>query len=328
MATIDAVHSLTVQPAAPSAKLSVATGDALSIATVGMPQRFTINVVDDFDNSWSTRPSDVLWHATLHRARPGDNTGTVKRVSSLSSGQELWEVTVLDQAGVYQLPVLQLSPGGLCATVYHESLGSSHRQAIASSVVASSWSVDGSYAASDAQRLQARWSGFVRPAHPQVYTFRAAVRSIDERVQLWVSNALVIDGWSSLSAPILSGSIAFTTAQNMYQLELQYATGNILNNGISLTWASSSILESAVPTTSLYCGDHIHGSPFAVFAQVGVTCASQSYAISGKIEPFWTAGSSVQFTIQSRDAAASIRPGGGDLFVAWMTPDQSMHRCT
>ena len=48
--------------------------------------------------------------------------------------------------------------------------------------------------------MSIRWSGFIQPEFVVTYTIKVRVHDIDERVNIWIDNALIVDQWTSLKS--------------------------------------------------------------------------------------------------------------------------------
>ena len=101
----------------------------------------------------------------------------------------------------------------------------------------------GSPAASvPADGFSVRWSGSVRPAFGQNYTFYTTT---DDGVRLWVDGQLLINNWTHHPPTEDSGSISLTAGQS-YAIRLEYYE----NGGgamASLSWASASQPKQIIP---------------------------------------------------------------------------------
>jgi hypothetical protein len=100
----------------------------------------------------------------------------------------------------------------------------------------------------DHNTFSARWSGSVRAAYSETYTFTVAA---DDGARLWVNGELLVDRWSSKRAFKASGSIALE-AGKLYDIQLEYRQ-NVKAARVSLKWRSPSLRKAQViPASMLY----------------------------------------------------------------------------
>lgn len=98
-----------------------------------------------------------------------------------------------------------------------------------------------------ADNFSVRWTGYVKPAYSQQYTF--FVKS-DDGVRLWVNGVLLVDKWTNHSATEYSGKISLVAATK-YSIKVEYYdnTGPAV---AQLSWSSSSQAKQIIPSTRLY----------------------------------------------------------------------------
>ena len=101
-----------------------------------------------------------------------------------------------------------------------------------------------------------RWSGLVRPQYGSLYTFKATVAEIDERIKLWIDDALLVDAWSSISATTLTATWPSPSANGYYSIKVEYKEFHG-KDGYSLSWASNNQASVLVPSDRLYTGNSI-----------------------------------------------------------------------
>jgi len=111
-----------------------------------------------------------------------------------------------------------------------------------------------------------RWSGFVKPTQATEYTYYADVASKYERVKLWVDNALLSMQWTSLAATLVSGTILIPTADDYYDVFIEYAVDGTANSVAGLDFAHQCCAgaKSTVPSSALFTREDISGSPWSV----------------------------------------------------------------
>ena len=66
-----------------------------------------------------------------------------------------------------------------------------------------------------------RWTGFIQPDFAATYTLKLSTSDIDERVKMWVDNALIVDQWSSLSSTQGSATWGFAISNSFYDIRLE-----------------------------------------------------------------------------------------------------------
>ncbi len=98
--------------------------------------------------------------------------------------------------------------------------------------------------------FSARWSGLVKPAHSNAYTF--VVRNPDG-VRLWVNGQLLIDAWKQSPTASHSGTI-YLQKDKRVDLRLEYFVNKRTAN-ISLYWSSRLTTYQVVPRKLLFAYD-------------------------------------------------------------------------
>ena len=172
-----------------------------------------------------------------------------------------------------------------------------------------------------------RWAGFVRPCRSDTpYTFYAHVDGIDERVQLWVDNRVVIQEWTSLRGTEVSGTYLFGRAESLYDIKLEYRTSSgSTNSYIDLMWYNKddfdihTVTKGLIRTDRLYQSQEVGllgaGSPYQWhYSHRAATCGARSIA-RGEGLTVATAGINALFTITARDQFDNTRTTDGDAWV-------------
>ena len=110
------------------------------------------------------------------------------------------------------------------------------------------WGTSGPSPLVGATNFTVRWTGTVQAQFNESYNFQTVA---EEGVRLYVNGQLLIDHWvDNAAATTNNGSIALT-AQQFYNLELDYyQTTN--NASVSLFWSSPSTPQAILPQTQLY----------------------------------------------------------------------------
>merc|ERR1711871_1416524 len=172
--------------------------------------------------------------------------------------------------------------------------------------------------------FSARWEGLVEPdkAGQGTFTFLVDLGSSanDERVRLWVDNALIIDQWTSLATCTNckpSGTIALLSSSNIeyYDIKLEYKTMKSgEDDNVQLKWVHSDNGEAIVPSSRLFESFLVTNEPKRVRFNPNVACGVTSTR-SGAGLTVATAGVQASFTLTSYDAYGNIRGTGADRFV-------------
>jgi len=83
--------------------------------------------------------------------------------------------------------------------------------------------------------MSIRWSGFIQPEFAVTYTIKVRVHDIDERVKIWIDNALIVDQWTSLKSNEGSATWGFANVNSFYDVRVEYQqhTGSM---GLQLLW--------------------------------------------------------------------------------------------
>jgi hypothetical protein len=93
----------------------------------------------------------------------------------------------------------------------------------------------------------ARWTGQVKPANSETYTFYT---TSDDGVRLWVDNRLIVDNWTDHAPTENRGTITLTAGQ-LYDVRMEYYE----NGGgavAKLWWSSARQPKQIIPESRLY----------------------------------------------------------------------------
>jgi len=108
-----------------------------------------------------------------------------------------------------------------------------------------------------------RWTGYIKPAYAEVYTFTI---SSDDGSRLYIDDTLVFDHYLD-DAGTFSGTHDWTTAATtglLYPIQIEYRENTGTAN-ITLEWSSSSVPSEHIPQSVLFSGaSHIKSSPFTL----------------------------------------------------------------
>jgi hypothetical protein len=94
--------------------------------------------------------------------------------------------------------------------------------------------------------FSAKWTGYVRPANSQAYTFYT---NTSKGVKLWINNVLVIDRWSNASLFENSSAPITLSAGVLYAVRMEISGGTA-----TLSWQSASQSKQVIPSTALFPG--------------------------------------------------------------------------
>lgn len=144
-----------------------------------------------------------------------------------------------------------------------------------------------------------RWTGQVKPAHSELYTFFTQANAA---ARLWIDGALVIDRWSGSTSVEYSGTVPLQAGRR-YDLKMEYydLTGT---SSAYLRWASPSQPKQVIPAQRLY--------PTGGSAPV---ITSPGYAVALAAGPFTyqiaATGSPGAFAADGLPAGLSLDPASG-----------------
>jgi hypothetical protein len=145
------------------------------------------------------------------------------------------------------------------------------------------------------ENFSVRWSGQVRPAYSEDYTF---IATSDDGVRVWVDGKQIIDGWDVQAAKERSVKVPLK-ADRKYDIRVEYFQGDG-SAVMKLEWASRSQKRSVLPPDRLY--------PAAGAAAAVDTAGASSQTVtlrtpSGKMHqaPATIAGNSLRLTVANAD---------------------------
>ena len=110
------------------------------------------------------------------------------------------------------------------------------------------WSTNGPDPTIGRTNFTARWTGSVQPQYSETYTFATVS---DGGVRLYVNGQLLIDDWTAQAAAVTNSGAITLTAQQFYNLQLDYFQSTS-NGEVQLSWNSPSTALAVVPQTQLY----------------------------------------------------------------------------
>ena len=97
---------------------------------------------------------------------------------------------------------------------------------------------------SNSNSFSARWSGFVRPAYSQSYTFYT---NTSKGVRLWVDGNLVINRWTNTTLTQYNSAAIPLVAGKKYTIKMEINGGTA-----SLSWSSTSQTKQLIPAAALF----------------------------------------------------------------------------
>ena len=147
-----------------------------------------------------------------------------------------------------------------------------------------------------------------------------------DRVRVWLSNALVIDQWTSLTALAVAATAGVSLADDTpYTLEVQYKT-DATSRGVTLKHEAGGS-SSIIPSDSLFNVFHFDGGHTEALQAPRRVCGGTSL-LSGAAVSLATAAVAATFTITARDeynnilgAAYAARSGIDTPFVVRVAAD-------
>ncbi|KAJ1487600.1 hypothetical protein T484DRAFT_1786058, partial [Baffinella frigidus] len=244
---------------APAAPLfSAATGDGLSLQTVGAYSYFTITARDSLNLARDLSASQRLafsatagvdagglsatYYSTQHLTRPSlslfvegpiyfsTGNSTLARTLFAPSASDSADTFVVVSASTLGAAagedviiggvevVRVVSISSNTLTVLRGRAGTSAMTHVAGTVI-NTLPVN---SLPSATGYSVRWAGIMRPQYAETYTFTAKVQEADERVKLWVNDVLLVDAWTSLSATALTATWASPQANGYYNIQMEY----------------------------------------------------------------------------------------------------------
>jgi len=344
---------LLISPSFANGAASTATGDGLSVATAGTAAVATIQVKDQYHNERGVGGDVLTVRLFPPGSRPADN-GCM--IGCSTAGRPVHAVVVDNTDSSYSVEystfvagntsvfLHQLDVGGVHATYYDGpdfTVARSSRKASQAlggypvsrvgwqSMSATAGLPGASIATADGYAV--RWAGFISPTHDAVYTFQWARSGnvAGDRVKLWIDNSVVIQHWSSLGADNPQGTISLR-GFGYYDLWIKYKVegSGIGQHYVDLKWKSGAGAMESVPSTNLYEGNAIHGSPYRALVHPAVTCASLSIATPNTASPghsleLATAGIQAEFSITAKDLYGNLKTDGNEAFLVRFTGTES-----
>ncbi|KAF4031960.1 Fibronectin type III domain [Phytophthora infestans] len=159
--------------------------------------------------------------------------------------------------------------------------------------------------------ISIRWFG--KLSVPTTDTYVLYVSS-SEGVRVWLNHQLRVDTWEDGEdeGGTLENFSESLTAGTFYDLRVEYheATGVA---SFKLSWSSSFLPIAPIPTSALFHGEHIAGSPYPITVTPGATDFPYTTAFGSGLT-MATAGVTAQFIIQAKDQNDNNKTIDGDAF--------------
>ena len=309
-------YNVFVHTGVPCASKCVAVGYGLTIATAGYMAPFSIWSRDAYGNYRTS--TDTNW--VLRVIGPNDERKVVPWTMSLNQFNAPFVPVAsaqyrATQSGQFSTYVMLAGDNGLTARYFSDSMCNGNPVLVrVDSNVNFDWGV-GSPSDGLPNDMCVKWNGYVKPDTTATYTFRVGISAVDERVQLWVDNARIIDSW--LSAPAathVSGTI-YLQANGVYEIELKYRdiTGTA---AVQLQYDRLTVGYDYISTSRLFSGaTSVQGSPFSATVFPAMTCGSMTVS-NGDGLSLATAGLAASFMITARDHLGNLVSKSDDMFTA------------
>jgi len=327
-----------VKAAATASASCIAVGSGLTEGTAGVTSSFTVRARDAIGNKILMHEDD--WVVRLHSALGSDIQvpGHVTQHMGLRGDYRVtYSATV---AGNYLLSVHRALPGGLTANVYMNAHLVGESDVIVSPEIDFNW---GTAPLADEQEevatlVSVRWHGWFKAELSETYTFTAHAPSRDS-LRLDVGGRQLGSRWpngsgtgihedtilnrsdGNKSNAVVSGTVACTRGQ-LYEVSLDYRHEEG-RSGVKLLYSASSVALTVLPSARLfYSGEHIFGSPFALYISPAETDAQLSQ-VRGEGMSLRTAGVPSNFAIFAIDSLGNSRSAWSDTWMVYSAPSRS-----
>jgi hypothetical protein len=294
----------------------VAMGQGLTIATAGYMAPFSIWSRDAYGNYQTS--ADAHW--ALYVVGPNEERKVVPWTTQLNKFNAPFVPVTLatyrtTQSGKFTTHVMLAGDSGITARYFSDNMCTENAVLVRTDGnVNFDWGM-GSPSDGLPNDMCVTWNGFVKPDSTATYTFRVGVSAVDERVQLWVDNARIIDNWlTAPAATYVSGTI-YLQANALYDIHLKYRdiTGTA---AVQLQYDRLAAGYTFIPASRLFSeATAIQGSPFSTTVFPAMTCGTLSMS-NGHGLSLATAGMKASFAITARDHLGNVVPRNDDLFTA------------
>jgi hypothetical protein len=305
-----------IHSGAPCASKCVAVGYGLTLATAGHMASFSVWSRDSYGNYRTTADT----HFALYVIGPNSERKNVAWTMPLNQfNSPFVPIAVASyrttHSGQFATHVMLAGDNGLTAKYFSDSMCNGNALLVQTdSNINFDW---GSGSPSDGlpNDMCVTWSGFVKPDYAATYTFRVGISAIDERVQLWVDNARIIDSWFTAPASTHVSGTIYLRSNALYDIQLRYRdiTGTA---SVHLQYDRLTAGFTYVPSSRLFAeATSIQGSPFSSTVFPAMTCGTLSI-LNGDGLSLATAGVKASFTITARDHLGNVVSNVNDMFAA------------
>ena len=273
--------------------------DETDVAAQMAGNSFSDSLITGTDGNVYMYTNDETYHGGIHR----------------------WKITGLDTIVEQNIPITLLSPsGGLLGQYYDGTqINNAHLQTTRIEPTVNLTANPTNTTLSDSSNFSVRFTGFVKPAYTETYTFYTQTNS---GIRVWVDNTLLIDHWNNTSSTEFSGSIDLQAA-TAYPIRVEYT--NNTTASLSLSWSSTSQQKQIIPSTNFYSSsapdtsngiDLMDGLPFnssLADSQYGWTRTPTTDDTTDIHAQYWSAniGSMSENALQPQDVQGYfIQPSG------------------
>lgn len=98
-----------------------------------------------------------------------------------------------------------------------------------------------------ADTFSAHWTGLIKPAYSETYTFYT---TSDDGVRVWINDVLLIDKWINQGSKENKATIKLNAGQK-YNIKVEYFE-NTLGALVQLNWSSTTLKKEIIPQAALY----------------------------------------------------------------------------
>ena len=149
------------------------------------------------------------------------------------------------------------------------------------------------------------WTGWVQVPVTDYYVFHVYANG---GLSLWINDTAAIDAWAiSVAEP--ESAPMLLMAGEFYPITLNYHD-DVGAAAVTLSWSSSSMAKTVVPSSALFNARHLRGSPMEVQFYPGAINASTSNAVGNGLIG-GVAGDPFTFVVSSADNAGNQRYNTG-----------------
>ena len=280
--------------------------------------RDSFSNVRDFDRGRSQLVSRVIYDqkpAPQHNAGVRDPAlhAALTRDASMVTGE--YKFSVKPQIASRSAPLFTslVTAGGIFATYFSDAdlrPSAAVKAIVAATIDFSSpaFQAPTAFSVPANSSFSVRWSGMLRPIHPDTYTMYASRQVAEERVKVWIDNVLLIDMWSSLwDENELSATVKFRSAGEYYDIKVEYKKEQSSTEGgaqgVQLRWKNAHANSSVVPAHALF-QEHAIGTVPRLLIHPAAVCRSVSTCSGPSL---MTAGVHATFRILLRDQFLNIQ---------------------